>query len=52
VSLDKANGFETDLYQHMASHGWLAADFDQQRAIFPRDACDWLQAAQPQSMAR
>jgi type I restriction enzyme R subunit len=56
MSLHKEISFETEICQHLAGHGWLydasdAADYDQPRALFPRDVFDWLQATQSQAMA-
>lgn len=50
--------FETDICNHLASHGWLyappgsegdAKGYDTARALFPSDVLTWVQATQPQA---
>ncbi len=46
--------FETEICEHLATHGWLyaqgdAADYDRARALFPADVLDWIQATQPKA---
>ena len=50
--------FETDICNHLASHGWLyappggegdAKGYDTTRALFPSDLLAWVQATQPQA---
>lgn len=54
VSLHKEISFETEICQHLASHGWLyaegdAANFDRVRALFPVDVLAWVQGTQPKA---
>lgn len=54
MSLHKEISFETEICQHLASHGWLyaegdAADYDRTRALFPADVLAWVQATQPKA---
>jgi len=42
MSLHKEISFETEICEHLASHGWLyaendAANYDRARALFPAD---------------
>ena len=54
MSLHKEISFETEICQHLASHGWLyaegdAAGYDRTRALFPADVLSWVQATQPKA---
>jgi type I restriction enzyme, R subunit len=54
MSVHKEINFETEICQHLASHGWLyaegdAAGYDRARALFPADVLAWVQATQPQA---
>jgi type I restriction enzyme R subunit len=54
MSLHKEINFETEICQHLASHGWLyaegdAANYDRALALFPSDVLTWVQATQPQA---
>jgi type I restriction enzyme R subunit len=54
MSLHKEINFETEICQHLASHGWLyaegdAAGYDRALALFPADVLAWVQATQPQA---
>jgi len=51
MSLHKGISFETEICQHLGSHGWLyaegdAAGYDRARAIFPADVLAWVQTTQ------
>ena len=51
MSLHKEIGFETEICQHLVTHGWLyaegdAAGYDRARALFPSDVLAWVQATQ------
>jgi len=54
MSLHKEISFETEICEHLATHGWLyeegdAAGYDRARALFPADVLAWVQATQPQA---
>lgn len=54
MSLHKEISFESEICQHLASHGWLyaegdAAGYDRTRALFPADVLAWVQATQPKA---
>ncbi len=54
MSLHKEISFESEICQHLASHGWLysdgdAAGYDRARALFPADVLAWVQATQPKA---
>ncbi|HEY9450725.1 MAG TPA: type I restriction endonuclease, partial [Gemmatimonadaceae bacterium] len=45
---------ETEICEHLGTHGWLyqprdAGRYDQARALFPGDAIAWVQATQPKA---
>ncbi|WP_046469665.1 type I restriction endonuclease subunit R [Allosalinactinospora lopnorensis] len=48
--------FETEICEHLASHGWLysptSEGYDKQRALFPADVFAWLQETQPEQWAK
>ena len=52
MSLHKEIAFETEICEHLATHGWLyaekdAAVYDQARALFPADVLAWVETTQP-----
>ncbi|MDR3368851.1 type I restriction endonuclease [Rhodoferax sp.] len=54
MSLHKEISFESEICQHLATHGWLysegdAAGYDRARALFPADVLAWVQATQPKA---
>jgi len=54
MSLHKEISFESEICQHLASHGWLYSDgdatgYDRTRALFPADVLSWVQATQPKA---
>jgi type I restriction enzyme R subunit len=54
MNLHKEISFESEICEHLASHGWLyaegdAAGYDRTRALFPADVLAWVQAAQPKA---
>ena len=54
MSLHKEISFESEICQHLASHGWLysegdATGYDRARALFPADVLAWVQATQPKA---
>ena len=54
MSLHKEICFETEICQHLATHGWLYAEGDaagyvRAQALFPADVLAWVQATQPQA---
>ena len=54
MSIHKEISFETEICQHLASHGWLYAEgdtagYDRARALFPADVLAWVLATQPQA---
>jgi len=54
MSLHKEISFESEICQHLASHGWLHAEgdatsYDRTRALFPADVLAWVQATQPKA---
>jgi hypothetical protein len=48
--------FESELCEHLAANGWLYspddAGYDRQRALFPDDVIGWLEATQPDELAK
>lgn len=50
------NPFETELCEHLASHGWLySADdtgYDRERALFPEDVFGWMTDTEPDQLAK
>jgi type I restriction enzyme R subunit len=48
--------FENELCRHLEAHGWLYsaddAGYDRERALFPEDVLGWLEATQPDQLAR
>jgi len=54
MSLHKELSFETEICEHLASHGWLyaegdAANYDRPLSLYPADLFAWLQATQPKA---
>ncbi|MFZ3037823.1 MAG: type I restriction endonuclease [Rugosibacter sp.] len=54
MNLHKEISFESEICEHLASHGWLYAEgdatgYDRTRALFPADVLAWVQAAQPKA---
>jgi type I restriction enzyme R subunit len=54
MSLHKEISFESEICQHLASHGWFyaegdSANYDRARALFPADVVSWVQTTQPQA---
>jgi type I restriction enzyme R subunit len=54
MNLHKEISFETEICQHLASHGWMyaegdAATYDRARALFSADVLAWVQATQPKA---
>ncbi len=54
MTLHKEISFETEICQHLATHGWLyaegdAAGYDRAQALFPADVLAWVQATQPEA---
>ncbi len=52
MNLHLENKFETEICEHLGSHGWLyakddAADYDRARALFPADVLAWVHETQP-----
>ena len=52
MPLHKEINFETEICDHLASHGWLytagdATAYDRSRALFPADVLAWVQSTQP-----
>ncbi|QPN65282.1 type I restriction endonuclease subunit R [Synechococcus sp. CBW1006] len=52
MSLHKESAFETEICDHLGSHGWLytegdAAHYDRKLALYPPDLIAWVQQAQP-----
>lgn len=52
MSLHKEDAFEDDICDHLGAHGWIyakkaAADYDRERALFPKDVVAWVQETQP-----
>jgi type I restriction enzyme R subunit len=48
--------FESELCEHLAAYGWLYSPndtgYDKQRALFPSDVRDWLEATQADELAK
>ena len=54
MSLHTEINFETEICEHLGTHGWLyvegdAAGYDRARALFPADVLAWVQATQPKA---
>lgn len=54
MSLHKEISFESEICQHLASHGWLYSEgdatiYDRARALFPADVLAWVQTTQPKA---
>jgi type I restriction enzyme R subunit len=54
MNIYKEIGFETEICEYLASHGWLysegdAAGYDRARALFPADVLAWVQQSQPKA---
>jgi len=52
MSLHKEISFETEICEHLATHGWLhmagdAGQYDRARALFPADVLAWVAETQP-----
>lgn len=57
MNLHREHHFETEICQHLASHGWLyaegdAAHYDRQTALYLPDLLAWIEATQPDSWQR
>lgn len=48
--------FETEICEHLRTHGWLHSPnsqaYDRHRAILPEDVLGWLEDTQPQELAK
>jgi type I restriction enzyme R subunit len=54
MNLHREIHFETEICDHLRSHGWLheegeTASFDRARALYPSDLVAWVQQAQPEA---
>ena len=54
MSLHKEISFESEICQHLGTHGWIyvegaAADYDRARALFPADVLAWVRETQPKA---
>ena len=54
MSLHLERNFETEICEHLGSHGWLydqedAQQYDRARSLFPIDVLAWVQSTQPQA---
>ena len=54
MSLHREIHLETEICEHLASHGWLyeagdAATYDRARALFPADVLAWVESTQPKA---
>ena len=54
MSLHKEISFESEICQHLATHGWLYAEGDaagyvRAQALFPADVLAWIQTTQPEA---
>jgi len=54
MSIHKEVSFETEICDHLASHGWLyepgdAAQYSRDKALFSPDVLAWVQATQPKA---
>lgn len=60
MAIHNENPFEREICEHLAAHGWLYsptdhepdAVYDRKRAIVPADVFAWLEATQPEMLAR
>ncbi|WP_024442708.1 type I restriction endonuclease subunit R [Mycobacterium sp. UM_WGJ] len=48
--------FEKEIAEYLAAHGWLCSrndsGYDKERALFPEDVLGWLEATQPDQLAK
>lgn len=54
TDLHKEIAFEIEICDHLADHGWLFANgdnefYDRPRALFPPDLIAWVRATQPEA---
>lgn len=56
VAIHNENPFELEISNHLAANGWLYSPnddgYDRKRALFPADVFDWLEATQPEVLAK
>ena len=60
MAIHNENPFEREICEHLAAHGWLysktdhdaVAEYDRKRAIIPADVFAWLEATQPEKLAK
>ncbi|MFM8442575.1 MAG: type I restriction endonuclease subunit R [Methylococcus sp.] len=56
MPLHHESAFETEICEHLGTHGWFyaegdAAGYDRARALFPADVIAWVQDRQPKAWA-
>lgn len=54
MNIHREISFESEVCDHLASHGWLHANgdatlYDRQRALYPADVVEWVKASQPKA---
>lgn len=54
MAIQHEEAFETELCEHLAAHGWeyspTAHRYDTERALFPDDVFEWLEATQSEQL--
>lgn len=56
MAIHNENPFEREICEHLAANGWLYspndAGYDRARALYPEDVFAWLEATQPDTLAK
>jgi type I restriction enzyme R subunit len=56
LAIQHEDAFETELCEYLAAHGWEYSPndegYDRDRALFPPDVFAWLEATQPEQLAK
>lgn len=56
MAIHNENPFEREICEHLAANGWLYSPnddgYDRKRALYPADVFAWLEATQPETLAK
>lgn len=56
MAIHNENPFEREICEHLEAHGWLYSrndeGYDHRRALYPADVFAWLEATQPETLAK